>query len=55
MSYKVKSLVYFVCFLTATFAYYAIGDNNQYENGTNKEVAELKMEGVTFDKTIELK
>ncbi|EAR00612.1 hypothetical protein [Maribacter sp. HTCC2170] len=55
MSYKVKSLVYFVCFLTATFAYHITGNDNQFDNETSKEIAELKMEDVKFDKALKLK
>ncbi len=56
MSYKVRSLVYFICFLASSFAYYSLESENEFENGNdNKEIAELNMERVTFDKNTNIK
>lgn len=54
MSYKVKSLVYFSCFLASAFTYYTIGDDSQIENN-NQEIAELSMEHIVPEKTTEIK
>jgi hypothetical protein len=56
MSYKLKSLVYFVCFLASSFAYYTMDNDSQVENNkSNKEIAELSIERVTVDHTTNLK
>jgi hypothetical protein len=56
MSYKFKSLVYFVCFLASSFAYYAMDNDSQFENkNSNEEIATLSMERVTMDKPTVLK
>jgi len=56
MSYKFKSLVYFVCFIASSFAYYTMDDHNQFENkNSNKEIAELSIERVHLDNTTDLK
>ncbi len=56
MSYKLKSLVYFVCFLASSFAYYAMDNDNQFENkNSNEEIAELSIDRVTPDNTTDLK
>ncbi len=56
MSYKLKSLVYFVCFLASSYAYYTVDNDSQFENqNSNEEIAELSMERVTLDKTTVLK
>ncbi len=56
MSYKLKSLVYFVCFLASSFAYYTMDNDSQFENkNSNEEIAELSMDRVTLDKTTVLK
>lgn len=56
MSYKLKSLVYFVCFLASSFAYYAMDNDNQIESkNSNKEIAELSIDRVTSDNTTDLK
>lgn len=56
MSYKLKSLVYFVCFLASSYAYYTMDNDSQFENkNSNEEIAELSMERVTLDKTAVLK
>jgi len=56
MSYKIKSLVYFSCFLATSFAYYAMDNDSQFENkNSNEDIAELSVERVTADKTADLK
>ena len=56
MSYKLKSLVYFVCFLASSFAYYAMDNDNQIENkNSNEEIEELSIDRVTSDNTTVLK
>lgn len=56
MSYKFKSLVYFVCFLASSFAYYTMDNDSQFENkNSNEEIAELTMERETVNKTTVLK
>ena len=56
MSYKLKSLVYFVCFIASSYAYYTMDNDSQFENkNSNEEIAELSMEHVTLDKTTVLK
>ncbi|WP_222981490.1 hypothetical protein [Flagellimonas meishanensis] len=32
MTYKIKSLIYFSCFLTASFAYYIIEKHDEFQN-----------------------
>lgn len=50
MSYRIKSLVYFICFLASTITYYAIGNDIQTTNDNgNKEIAELQMEPMSFE------
>ena len=56
MSYKIKSLVYFSCFLASSFAYYAMDNDSQFENkNSNQEIAELSIDRVTIEKTADLK
>jgi len=56
MSYKLKSLVYFLCFLASSFAYYSMDNNSQFENkNSNEEIAELQMERLTDNNTTSLK
>jgi len=56
MSYKIKSLVYFSCFLASAFAYYAMDNDSQSEKkNSNQEIAELSIERVSLDKTANLK
>ena len=56
MSYKLKSLVYFVCFLASSFAYYTMDNNSQFENNnSNEDIAELSIERVNLDITTNLK
>ncbi len=40
MSYKIKSLIYFFCFLATTTIYYAMDNENQDPN--NEGIAELQ-------------
>ena len=49
MSYKLKSLVYFTCFIASTFAYYAMDKESNTNNNNTTEVAELKMAPNTFE------
>lgn len=49
MSYRLKSLVYFTCFLASTFAYYAMDEESSTNNSTTTEVAELKMAPNTLE------
>lgn len=56
MSYKLKSLIYFVCFIASSFAYYTMDNDSQFENkNSNEEIAELSIENVTLDKAVILK
>ncbi len=56
MSYKLKSLVYFVCFLASSFAYYTMDNESQFENkNSNEDIAELSIERVILDNTTDLK
>lgn len=56
MSYKLKSLIYFVCFIASSFAYYTMDNDRQFENkNSNEEIAELSIENVTLDKAAILK
>ncbi len=56
MSYKLKSLVYFVCFLASSFAYYAMDNDSQFENkNSNEDIAELSIERVTLNNTTDFK
>ncbi|PWK18821.1 hypothetical protein LX92_04286 [Maribacter polysiphoniae] len=51
MSYKIKSLIYFSCFLAATLTYYAIDTENQNPDvNVNEDFAELQQtEAVSLD------
>jgi hypothetical protein len=52
MTYKIKSLVYFACFLASAYAYDTIGNDTQVEKEqVSEEIAELKMEGVMLNNT----
>ncbi len=56
MSYKLKSLVYLICFIASSFAYYTMDNNSEFENkNSNEEIAELQMERLTDNKTTTLK
>jgi hypothetical protein len=56
MSYKLKSLVYFVCFLASSFAYYAMDNDSQFENNnSNEDIVELSIKPVNLDHTTDLK
>lgn len=43
MSYKIKSLIYFVCFLITATAYYVLEHRPDVENNTI-EIAEVNMD-----------
>lgn len=50
MSYRLKSLVYFTCFLASTITYYVMDNASQTNNDTvNEEIAELQIEPIAFD------
>ena len=52
MKYKIKSLIYFACFLASTYAYNTIGNDIQPEGEkVSEEIAELKIEGVILNAT----
>ncbi|MEX0290054.1 MAG: hypothetical protein AB3N14_13170 [Flavobacteriaceae bacterium] len=55
MSYKVKSLLYFTCFLVAITMYYSMDNNIQIEPlNNNVELAEADLNDISSDKLIEL-
>ena len=56
MSYKIKSLVYFSCFIASSFAYYTMDNDSHNENkNSNQEIVQLSIEHVTMEKTADLK
>ena len=47
MSYKIKSLLYFVCFVLSAFTYYALDSNQIHEQEyTSVEVVEITDENL---------
>lgn len=55
MSYKVKSLLYFTCFLVAITMYYSMEHEIKIESVTNSvELAEADIENFSFDRQIKL-
>lgn len=55
MSYKVKSLLYFSCFLAAITMYYSLDNELQIDtNAENVELAEMHLEDLSSDNSLEI-
>ncbi len=56
MSYKLKSLVYLVCFIASSLAYHTMDNHSQFEKkNTNEEIAELQIERLPDNTTTTFK
>ncbi|MCK0191605.1 hypothetical protein [Arenibacter sp. F20364] len=53
MSYKVKSLLYFVCFVASAVLYYALEpEHNNTNNRDSAEVIQLQTDKLDIDKRV---
>ncbi|MDX1760167.1 MAG: hypothetical protein R3306_11075 [Arenibacter algicola] len=50
MSYKIKSLLYFICFVASAVLYYALEpENNNKNNRDSAEIIELPSDNLDLD------
>ncbi len=49
MSYKLKSLFYLICFITAVVTYYSHGKNEFNKNEVKDELAKVEMNSVSIE------
>lgn len=50
MSYKIKSLLYFICFVASAVLYYALEpENNNKNNRDSAEIIELPSDNLALD------
>ncbi|ASO04006.1 hypothetical protein GQ41_4310 [Arenibacter algicola] len=50
MSYKIKSLLYFICFVASAVLYYALEpENNNKNNRDSAEIIELRSDNLDLD------
>ncbi|MDX1766623.1 MAG: hypothetical protein R3294_01135 [Arenibacter troitsensis] len=49
MSYKIKSLLYFVCFVASAVMYYTMEPETNNENKKSAEITELQSDNLDFD------
>jgi len=55
MSYKIKSLIYFSCFLASALTYNSMESTSQIENkGETMDMAKMNTDDFSVDKTIQI-
>jgi len=55
MTYKIKSLIYFVCFLIAVIAYDNFDSANSIDTANNQEIAALSIDQTPIEKDNRIK
>lgn len=53
MSYKLKSLFYLICFVTAIVTYYSHGKNEFNKTKVKEELAKVEMSAVSIEDTMD--
>ncbi len=53
MSYKLKSLFYLICFITAVVTYYSHGKNDYNKSAVKEELAKVEMSAISIEETMD--